>query len=130
MKRLQEEMNRLFGSYLPEQAGSAFPAINLWAEKDNALLTAEIPGIDPENINISVARDTITLSGEKPEDKGVKGKDYHRSERMTGTFSRTIQLPFRVDGSKVDANYHNGILRAHLPRLEEDKPKQISIKVS
>lgn len=130
MKHLRDEMNRLFGTFFVEPSGSAFPSINIWAGKDDAILTSEIPGIDPDDLAISVAEDTFTLSGDRPLEEGTSEGEYHRKERALGRFSRTIQLPFRVDGSKVDATYNQGILRVHLPRLEEDKPKQISIKVS
>lgn len=130
IKRVQSEVNRLFKSFIPGLSGDAFPGINLWVGKESAILTAEIPGVSPDTLDISVAQDTFTIRGQRPQEEETSKDAYHRRERKYGKFSRTVQLPFRVDGKKTDASCVNGILRVQLPRLEEDKPKQISIKVS
>lgn len=125
--RLQSEMNRLFSGFAPVYRYE-FPAINVWAGKDDAIVTAELPGIDPEKIDISVVADTLTLTGSREKDILKEGETYHRQERSYGSFTRTLQIPFEVDASKVEAKYEKGVLRIILPRSEEAKPKKITIK--
>jgi HSP20 family protein len=130
MDRLQREMNRLFEDYSPARLrrAPAYPAMNVWANEDGLTITAEVPGVSPEDIDISVVGDTLTLSGERKPDLLKEGARYHRQERGFGSFSRSIQLPFMVNVSKVDATFHNGVLNVSLPRAEEDKPRKIAVK--
>lgn len=127
MQRLQNEMNRLFSSLVPAY-DREFPAVNVWVGKDDAIVTAELPGIDPEKIDISVSGDTITLSGTREKDVLKEGETYHRQERSYGSYTRTLQVPFEVDVSKIDAKYEKGVLRITLPRSEQAKPKKITVK--
>ena len=94
------------------------------------LITAEMPGVHPEDINIDVIADALSISGERKPDEVAKDANYHRRERSYGSFSRTIQLPFMVDTNKVEANFKNGVLMINLPRAEADKPKKITVKSS
>jgi HSP20 family protein len=122
---LQREINRLFSS--SSQASADFPAINVW-EKDNQLVvTTELPGVDPEKINVSVNGAVLTISGSSEFEPLKEGEVYLRQERETGSFQRNFQLPFAVDAKKVEAKYERGILRITLPRAEEDLPKKIKI---
>jgi len=130
MDRLQHDMNRLFDSYYPVRQHTApnFPAMNVWSSDEGLVLTAEVPGIRPEDIDVSVVGETLNLTGSrKPEDLKEGGR-YHRQERGYGKFSRTIQLPFPVDVNKVDATFKNGLLHISLPRAEADKPRKIAVK--
>ncbi len=130
MEQLQREMNRLLESPLGRRSfiTPSFPAINIWTNEDGQIITAEMPGFNPDDIEINVSADTLTLSGERqPEDLGEDVR-YHRRERDYGKFSRSIQLPFMVDTNKVDANFTDGILRIALNRAEADKPKKIAVK--
>jgi HSP20 family protein len=130
LDRMQREMNRLFNSYSPSRMRSApsYPAINIWANDDGQVITAEMPGIDAKDIDIDVTADTLTLSGERNPDETTNGSNYHRQERVHGRFNRTVQLPFMVDTNKVEAKYVDGILSIALPKAEADKPKKIAIK--
>lgn len=130
MDRLQHEMNRLFEDFTPARTRRApsFPAMNIWANEDGLTITAEVPGVKPEDIDISVVGDTLTLSGERKPDELKEGARYHRQERGYGSFARSIQLPFLVNIGKVDATFHNGVLNVVLPRAEEDKPRKITVK--
>lgn len=123
--RLQREMNRIMDNYTPSTA-AAFPALNVWAGEERVLVTAELPGVDPDGLDISIVGDTLTLSGERPleQENNVK---YHRRERWHGNFSRTMQMPFRIDAQNVEANFRNGVLEIYLPRAEEDRPRRISV---
>ncbi len=127
--RMQSDMNRLFSDADTGWRGApAFPAMNIWTSKDGAVLTAELPGVKPEDIDISVVGDTLTLSGERPAEELEEGTSYHRRERRFGKFSRSFQLPFHVNSGKVEASFENGVLDISLPYAEEDKPKKIAVK--
>jgi len=134
MDRLQREMNRLFEDYSPMRVRNAptYPALNVWSNEEGLLVIAEVPGVSPDDIEVNVIGETLILSGvRKPEElpDGLKeGARYHRQERGYGNFTRSIQLPFPVDVSKVEAAFRNGVLTVSLPRAEEDKPLKIAVK--
>lgn len=132
MDQLQREMNRLFDSNNRGRVFSApsYPAINIWMNDDRQFITAEMPGVHPDDINVDVNADALSISGERKPDDVAKDANYHRRERGYGAFSRAIQLPFMVDTNKVEANFKNGVLMISLPRAEADKPKKIIIKSS
>lgn len=129
--QLEQEMNRLMGRYRKDWAAPSrdFPAVNVWTAKDDAYLTAELPGIDPDKLELSVKDNTITLRGERTLPKPPEGATYLRRERGSGNFVRTFSLPFKLDAGKVEAQYKTGVLQVRLPRAEEDKPKSIAISV-
>jgi len=133
MKELRHEMNRLFnqmdrGPVLGSAA--SYPAMNVWTNDDGAIITAELPGIDLDTLDISVHNDTLTLSGErKPEGLG-ESEAYHRRERSYGQFRRAFQLPFQVAADRVKASYDKGVLQITLPRTEADKPRKIQVQAS
>jgi HSP20 family protein len=130
MERLRREMNRLFNDW-PTRArwGTApsYPAMNVWTDEDSAVVTAELPGVILDDMDISVEDDVLTLRGSRQPDE-VEDVTYHRRERRYGTFLRTFRLPFRVDAEKVEATFTNGVLNIALPRAEADKPKKIAIR--
>jgi HSP20 family protein len=132
MERVQREMNRLFNNTFMNRPSLPieFPAINLWAGNDGVILTAEIPGASPEDIEIGVVGQTVTLAGKRELDKAGEGTRYHRQERQSGQFSRSIELPFSVDPNKVQARFDKGVLVVNLPRVEAEKPKKITVKAS
>jgi HSP20 family protein len=125
MRRLQDEMNRLVSSYQPAPAAS-FPAVNAFANEDGIALTARLPGVEQDDLEISVFRDTLTLRGRR-QPEAPDRQAYHRRERGAGEFVRNISLPFRVDPDRVDATMQDGLLRISLHRPEEDKPKRIKV---
>jgi len=126
MDRIQRRMNRVFGEGAPE-AVFTYPALNLWTNQEQAMVTAELPGFDSTGIEISVNNGNLTLKGQRKPQELKHGEVFHRQERPSGEFQRTIQIPFRVDANKVKASFCNGILHVILPRAEEEKPKRISI---
>jgi HSP20 family protein len=127
LQHLKREMDRLF-SGVTQSSVNDFPLINIWTSGDDAIVTAELPGLSSNEIDISVIGNTLMLSGVRTE-KELKGdKTYHRRERGYGQFSRSIQMPFKVEAEKVSAKYNDGVLHITLPRAEEDKPKKILIK--
>jgi len=130
MNEFQRDMNRLFSSYIPARSpfGAGYPAMNLWVNDEEALVTAEIPGVKMEDMDISVIGETLTLKGTHATEDVPEDASCYRQERSSGSFSRTIELPFRVDSDKVEAVFDKGVLRVKMPRAEQDKPKKISIK--
>jgi HSP20 family protein len=125
--QLQREMNRLF-SDVGQKSPQDYPAVNIWEKDEKAVVTAELPGIDPEKIDISVSGDTLTITGISSPENFKQGEIYLRQERGTGSFQRSIQLQFQVDAQNVEAKYEKGILMITLPRVKEDLPKKIKIK--
>lgn len=129
MDQLQREVNRLFDSTNRGRVFNTptYPAVNIWANQDGQIISAEMPGVDPEEIDIDVTGDALSISGVRKPDEIIKEARYHRRERNYGSFSRTIQLPFMVDTKKVEASFKNGVLFVNLPRAEADKPRKIAI---
>jgi HSP20 family protein len=130
MDQLQREMNRLFDATSKGHVFNSptYPAINIWTNEDGQIISAEMPGVHPDDIDIDVTGDALSISGERKPDEVAEDARYHRRERTYGSFSRTVQLPFMVDTNKVEASFKNGILMISLPRAEADKPKKIAIK--
>ncbi len=117
-------------TFLPGRAARAYPLVNVSEDRDNVYVEALAPGIDPQALNLTVVRNTLTISGEKTGPRDVPAEAYHRSERAAGKFFRTIELPVEVDSNRVQARYANGLLTITLPKSEAAKPKQIQIEVS
>lgn len=130
LRSLQREMNRLFDGYESGTAMSRFPALNVWGNGDNVVVTAELPGINAADLDINVVNNQLTIKGERKEDKPTNDAVCHRCERGAGKFVRTVRLPFVVESKQVAAKYQNGVLSITLPRHEATKPKRIEIKAS
>jgi HSP20 family protein len=128
LERLSRQFDNLFTG--PSGTVHEFPAVNVWSQDDTAILTSEIPGIDPDSLDISVVGQRVTISGQRQPEAPKESATYHRRERLHGQFARTLELPFRVDAQKVEANYSKGVLTVKLPRAEEDKPRKIAIKAA
>jgi HSP20 family protein len=129
MDRIQRKMNRLFNTAMVQESG-VYPAINLWSNSDKVLVTAEIPGYDPKEIQLSIMNNELNITGKRKPEEVKQGNQFHRQERTTGSFQRNISLPFTVESNKIEAHYLNGILSVTLPRAEADKPKKINIKTN
>jgi len=127
MDRLQREMNRLMNGVTRSSSSEAFPALNVWANEEHAMIAAEVPGIDVDDLDISIVGDTLTLSGQRSVPQTADDVQWHRHERWHGDFSRSLQLPFKIDSDNVEATYEDGVLRVTLPRAPEDQPRQISV---
>ena len=127
MLNLQKEMNRLFSNVGQKSAGN-YPAVNIWEKDDIAVVTAELPGLDPEKVDVSVTGDILTIAGEVSPEVFKAGESYLRQERVAGSFKRSIQLPFQINAQEVQAKFEKGILVVTLPRIREDLPKKIKIQ--
>jgi HSP20 family protein len=127
LPNMQDEMNFLLGGTRgPNHV--RFPAINSWQNDEEIILTAEVPGVAPDSIDISIVGETLTLSGSRIDDELPEGVEFHRRERGHGEFSRTFELPYKVDVDSVEAQFQNGVLRLIMPRVAEEKPRKIEIK--
>lgn len=127
MLQMQREMNRLF-SIMGQKSPQDYPAVNIWEKDGTVVITAELPGIDPEKMDISVSGDTLTIAGTVSTEILAQNEIYLRQERDIGSFKRNIQLPFQVNAQAVEAKYERGILMVTLPKVTEDLPKKIKIK--
>jgi len=135
---LQDRMNRMFDeSYRGRGAsddwalgGSWAPAVDIYEHEGNIVLTAELPGVDPQDVDIRVENNVLTLRGERKWSQDVQRESYHRVERAYGGFTRSFTLPNVVDTEKIKADFKDGMLKLVLPKREEAKPKQISINVA
>jgi HSP20 family protein len=127
MQRLRREMNQVF-SGIEQPLSQEDPLVNAWVGEQDVIIIAEVPGVDPAKVDISVVGDTLTISGLRDAVPLKEGESYHRQERSYGRFSRSLQLPFHVEAAKVEAKYERGILKITLPRAEADKPRKIAVK--
>jgi HSP20 family protein len=109
--------------------GSWAPAVDIYEKDGNIVLKAELPGVDPKDVDIRVENNLLTLRGERKFDNEVKRDNYHRVERSYGSFSRSFTLPNVVDTQNIKAEYRDGVLHMTLPKREEAKPRQIQINV-
>jgi HSP20 family protein len=129
LRRMQSEMNRLFSGFGPAPTRE-FPPINIWLGDNSVVVTAELPGVTQEDVTISLQEDVVTLEGKRQPKPHQENTNWQRRERAYGTFSRAVQLPFRVDANNVQARFTNGMLEMELHRLEADRPKKIEIRGS
>ncbi len=104
--------------------------VDITEDDKEYLIKAELPEIKKEDVKITVQNNVLAISGERKYEKEEKDKKYHRVERAYGSFLRSFTLPEDADGSKVAAEYKDGILTVHLPKSEKAKPKSIDVKVS
>jgi HSP20 family protein len=134
LDRMKKEMERVFegftGGRLREPAAGVFPLVNVTEDKDNYYVRAELPGVDPENLDVTITGENLTLSGERTIPSENEGAKYHRREREAGKFSRILTLPGPVDSEKVGATFSDGVLTVLLPKPASTKPRQISVKGS
>lgn len=124
----RHNLNRLLTGDSAAGTSSEFPALNVWLSEDEALVEAELAGIEAEDIDISVTNDSLTLRGSRPAYALAEGERFHRQERGSGQFSRSLQLPFRIDADNVEANLSKGVLQIRVPRAESDKLKKIMVR--
>jgi len=124
---LQREINRLFEGF-PFRVGEEFPRVNVWANDTEAILTAELPGVEADDMDISVEGDILTIRGTRKPESLDERSTYHRRERETGDFVRSVQLPFAPERDKVTAEFKNGVLRIRAPRSEQEKPRRITVR--
>jgi HSP20 family protein len=106
------------------------PTLDVYEQKDDLIVKAEIPGLTKDEIDITLEGTTLTITGEKKKEEEVKDEDYYRCERTYGAFSRSIDLPLAVQTDKVNASFKNGVLEIRLPKTEEAKKNVVKVKVA
>jgi len=133
LKSLQDEMTRLFtgntGPFNREEMlnGAWSPRVDIYEDKNNLILEAELPGMKQEEFDISVENNVITLKGERKFEKKTEGDNYHRVERSYGSFTRSFTLPQTVTSEGAAADFENGVLRVSLPKREETRARKIEV---
>lgn len=134
--RLRKEMDRLWDSFFEgrpggrnREEGEWLPSLDVAETKGDLVVKAELPGMDPKDIDISLSEGVLTIRGEKKQEKEEREEGYHLIERSYGSFTRSIRLPKEVQSEKIEASFKNGILKVVLPKSEEAKKKEIKIKV-
>ena len=134
----QDDLNRLFRSGwlrgmapggASSRAGAWAPAIDIYETEDSLVVEAEVPGVDPKDISVSLDDGVLTMRGERKLEKEVKEENYHRVERAYGAFRRGIRLPPDLDPEKVRASFDNGVLKVTVEKVPPKKPKSISVEV-
>ena len=135
LRSLQDEVNRLFSTNLSRTfddegiaRGAWIPNVDIYENKDQIVLEAELPGMSREDFDLSIENNVITLRGERRFEKKDDGDNYHRVERAYGTFTRSFTLPQTVSAEGANAEYKNGVLRVTLPKREEVKARRIEVK--
>jgi len=109
--------------------GSWVPAINILEREDSMVITADLPGLRAEDVEVTVEEGTLSIRGERKLEEAAEGETYHRVERLYGVFERTFTLPNSVDVGKIEARFSNGEMLLTLPKREESKPRSVKIKV-
>jgi HSP20 family protein len=134
LRTLQEEVNRLFSTNLtrafPDEGiarGAWAPSVDIYENKDQIVLEAELPGMKQEDFDLSIENNVITLRGERRFEKTDETDNYHRVERSYGSFTRSFTLPQTVSAEGATAEYNNGVLRVTLPKREETKARRIQV---
>lgn len=129
---IQAEMDRLFDTFFsrPVRVGNQVwaPFVDVYETKDELVVSAELPGINEKEIQVTMTGDLLTIKGERSQEREMKDENYHRLERFYGKFERNIPIPVPVQSNKIKATYRNGVLEIHLPKAEEVKPKEIKIE--
>jgi len=138
---LQREMNRLFDDFLGDfpmlsqwkgsvpQAAGFSPAVDITETAKAVKVKAELPGMDEDDITVEIDENTITISGEKVEEKEDKGRKWHVKEQSYGSFRRIVPLPARVEAEKAKAKFKKGVLTVNLPKVEDDQSKRRTVKI-
>ena len=141
LSRMEREMERMFGDFfsrpwfglkLPErlrEIGFREPAIEVYEEKDDVVVKAEIPGIKKEELEVNITDDLLTIKGQKKKEEEVKEKGYYYSERSFGSFERSIEIPRPVHSDKARASFKDGVLEVRIPKTEEAKRKEVKLRV-
>mgnify|MGYP001050160477 CR=1 FL=1 len=134
LERMRGEMDRLWDSFFEgrprvREFSGWFPSVDISETKNDLIVKAELPGMDPKDINISLNDGQLTIKGEKKHEKEEKEENCHFIERSYGSFTRSVLLPKEVQRDKITASYKNGVLKVTLPKSEEAKKKEVKVKV-
>lgn len=135
LRRLSNALDEAFGSWPFQEGGSGaitsawLPPCDVFEDKDAVKIIAEVPGVRPEDVKLSLENNLLTIRGEKRQQAEERTERVHRYERSYGSFERSFALPSTVDPDKITANYENGILTVSIPKAERARPREIPVKV-
>lgn len=129
LERMEGDMGRLLGGTRPGQATEGLP-VNVWVDEDRVTVTAELPGVARDALDVSVVGRRLTIRGERGTAAPGEGGRYHRRERDAGRFGRALNLPFAVESDQVSATLRDGVLTVTLPRAEADRPRKIAVQAA
>ena len=135
MLSLRSTMDRLVRNYMVSEPTiwqrpiERNVAVDIAEDEDQFIVKASLPGINPDDLNITFTDDTLTISGEFKAEKEEEGTRFHLRERSSGTFSRSIRLPLGVNSDDIEANYDAGVITLQLPKLDEVKPRKIKVQI-
>jgi HSP20 family protein len=138
LQTFQQEVNRLFGTFFDSQAGASAqaglvrrwtPAVDLVEDDEHYVLTADLPGVAEQDVNVEVEGRILTVSGERRSEHQERKDGYRRVERASGRFVRTLRLPQGVDADGIEARFDNGVLEVTIPKPEPRKPHKVAIAV-
>ena len=132
---LRDRMNRLFEDVVSGRVGdekemitsSWSPAVDIYETENEIVLSAEVPGVDEKDIEIKIEDSTLSIKGERKFEKETREENYHRIERSYGSFYRSFSLPGTVDQEHIEARHEGGVLKIHMPKKPESKPKTVKI---
>ncbi len=135
LRRLNNVLDEAFANWPFQQDASSitsswYPACDVFEDKDSVKIIAELPGVNPEDVKLSLENNVLTIRGEKKQEAEERTERVHRYERSYGSFERAFVLPSTVDGDKVDAQYHNGILTVMVPKVERARPREIPVRTA
>jgi HSP20 family protein len=140
VRTVQQEMNRLFGTFFDSQAGYGvrangsgprrwIPAMDLVEQEDRFVLRADLPGLSEDDVKIELDDNVLRISGARSAEQEERREGYYRVERASGSFSRSLLLPEGVDADSIDARFENGVLEVSVPKPAERKPRRVAIGV-
>ena len=134
LRRLNAVLDEAFGNGQHEEGNTItaawYPACDVFEDKEAVKIVAEVPGVRPEDVKISLENNVLTIRGEKKQQAEERNERVHRYERSYGSFERSFALPSTVDPEKIQATYTNGVLTVAVPKAERARPREIAIKVS
>lgn len=134
LRRLNNALDEAFGTWPLQQDESGsitsawHPAVDVFEDRDAVKIVAELPGVNPEDVKLSLENNLLTIRGEKKQEAEERSERVHRYERRYGSFERAFMLPSTVDGDKVSADYRNGILTVSVPKAERARPREIPVR--
>jgi HSP20 family protein len=134
---LQQEVNRLFGSFFDTPGGPAngdiarrwIPAMDLIEDGNQYVLRADLPGVREDDVKIELDDNVLTIAGQRRSEHEERREGFHRIERSSGSFSRSLTLPEGIDPEQIEARFENGVLEVRVPKPEERKPRRVAISV-
>ncbi len=141
LEDMRRDLDKLFGDFFepaarrrfglrPLEPGQVVPSVDVFERRGEIVVKADIPGVEKDNIDITIAKEQLTIRGEVRKEEEVRQEDYYSMERSCGSFSRTIPLPPDADSTKAKASFKNGVLEVVFPKKEEAKQSEIKLSIS